>query len=84
LLTLDDFNFKEIEILPNEFEFEEKRKGMLVSNWIISKKVDKIYLKEPLNEGPSLIFKSNLIEVIFFDSESLTQIIDKESNKNIN
>ena len=53
----------------------------LVSNWLISKKVDKIYLKDPLNQGPSLIFKNNLTEVIFFDSKSLMEIINKELKK---
>ena len=81
LLKFEDFSFREIEIFSNKFEFEEKRKGILVSNWLISKKVDKIYLKEPLNEGPSLLFKNNLTEVIFFDLESLTQIINIESKK---
>ncbi|MHA1784740.1 MAG: cation diffusion facilitator family transporter [Candidatus Helarchaeota archaeon] len=67
-----------LEILPNKFAQEEKRKGILVSDWLISRKIHKVYLKEVLKKGPYLVFNNNLIEVEVTDLESLSEIINIE------
>ena len=44
-LEFQEGKFTKYEIKPNNFMKEEKRKGILVSDWLISEKVDKILLK---------------------------------------
>ena len=64
------------EIFVNKFAHEEKRKGILVSDWLISKKIDKIYLKDPLKKGPSLIFNNNFVDVELSNFNFLYEIIN--------
>ena len=66
------------EILSNEFLNEEKRKGILISDWLNSKNIDKLYVKKELKKGPMLIFKNNAVRVQVTDFENITQIIEKE------
>lgn len=68
------------EIIVNKFAHEEKRKGILVSDWLISKKIDKIYLKEPLKKGPSLIFNNNFVDVELSNFTYLNEIIKINNN----
>lgn len=68
------------KIIPNEFAQEEKRKGILVSEWLISEKIDKIYLKNALNKGPSIILEQNFIVIVLIDLDNLREIIDQEKS----
>jgi cation diffusion facilitator family transporter len=63
------------EIKPNNFIKEKKRKGILVSDWLISEKIDKIYLKNPLKKGPSLIFNNNFVQIELIDVTFLKEIL---------
>ncbi len=74
-------NISNIEIIPNDFIYQEKRKGLLVSEWLISQKIDKLILKNALKKGPSLIFSNDFIEVIITDLENLNEIINLEKEK---
>lgn len=65
-------------IITNKFIKEEKRKGILISDWLISFKIDKIYLKKDLKVGPQLIFEKSLILMEMTKLEKLNDIINHE------
>lgn len=69
------------EIISNKFAHEEKRKGILISEWLISKKIDGLILKEELKKGPSLIFNNSFVEVTLTDLEKFGEIIHFEKEK---
>lgn len=81
LLEFQESNFLNYEIVANKFVNEEKRKGLLVSEWLLAQKTDKIYIKKALNKGPSLIFDNNYVEIEITDLENLNEIIKKEEIK---
>ena len=66
------------EIIVNKFISEEKRKGLLISEWLVSYKIDKIYIKKLLKKGPSLIFSNNFVEMELTDCNFLQEIIEIE------
>lgn len=78
LLEFQEGSFLKFEIIANKFATEEKRKGLLISEWLISEKCDKIYLKKDLKKGPSLVLNNNFVEVELSEFESLNDIIIKE------
>jgi len=82
ILEFEDNNFLKYEIIINKFAHEEKRKGIFVSDWLIQKKIDILYLKKELKKGPFLIFNNNFIEVELTDFEILDDIV-KSPIKNI-
>ncbi len=65
-------------IIVNKFIKEEKRKGILISDWLMSKKIDKIYLKKELKIGPKLIFEKGLIQMEITTQDKLIEIINHE------
>ena len=65
-------------IITNKFIKEEKRKGILISDWLISFKIDKIYLKKDLKVGPKLIFEKSLILMEMTNLDKLNDIINHE------
>ncbi|MFX1392957.1 MAG: cation diffusion facilitator family transporter [Promethearchaeota archaeon] len=81
ILEFEDNKFLKYKIIINEFAHEEKRKGILVSDWLIQKKIDKIYLKKELKKGPSLVFNSNFIDLKLTDLKNLNEIIEKEKEQ---
>ena len=66
------------QILTNKFKSVEKRKGILISDWLVSEKIDKVFLRKELNKGPSLIFENSFVQVITTESENLRAIIRSE------
>ncbi|MEJ2294469.1 MAG: cation diffusion facilitator family transporter [Candidatus Lokiarchaeota archaeon] len=66
------------QILTNKYKDVEKRKGILISDWLVSEKIDKVYLRKELNKGPSLIFENSFVQVISIESENLREIINRE------
>ncbi|MHA1488186.1 MAG: cation diffusion facilitator family transporter [Promethearchaeota archaeon] len=78
LIVIQEENLLKLELLPNKFAQEEKRKGILISDWLSSEKIDKIYIKQELKKGPYLIFENSLIEMVITDIEDLNGIIRKE------
>jgi len=78
LLEFQDREFLKIEVILNKFAHEEKRKGILVSDWLISKKTDKIYLRKSLKKGPLLIFNNNFVEIILTDLNNLNEVVNIE------
>lgn len=78
IIELKQGKLLNLTITPNEFIDEEKRKGILVSDWLTSKKIDKIYLIKELKKGPKLIFENSLIQIEITDFDNLNQIIERE------
>ena len=83
LLKFKDGSLEKFEIVINKFVQEEKRKGILVSDWLISQKINTIYLKNVLKKGPYLIFNNNFVETIVTDLDNLNEVIliEKEKSK---
>ena len=79
LLEFQEENFLKFEININKFAKEQKRKGLLVSEWLISKKIDKIYLKQVLKKGPSLVFNNAFVEIEITDLEDLNELINEQN-----
>ncbi|MFX1390169.1 MAG: cation diffusion facilitator family transporter [Promethearchaeota archaeon] len=77
-LEFKEDQFEKMEIISNKFINEEKRKGILISDWFVSEKIDKIYLKKDLKKGPKLVFDNSFVEIILTNLNTLKQIIDKE------
>ncbi len=65
-------------IVANKFIKEEKRKGILISDWLISYRIDKIFLKKDLKIGPKLIFEKGLISIEITELNNLNEIINYE------
>ena len=65
-------------IITNKFIKEEKRKGILISDWLTLNKIDKIYLKKDLKIGPKLIFEKALILMETTQLDKLNEIINLE------
>lgn len=80
-LVFQEGNLSSSEIISNKFAHEEKRKGILISEWLMSKKIDILILKESLKKGPSLIFNNNFVEVTLTDLENFSDIIHFETEK---
>jgi len=80
-LEFQEGNLSTSEIISNKFAHEEKRKGILISEWLIAKKIDGLILKEVLKKGPSLIFNNSFIEVTLSDLENFGEIIQNEKEK---
>ena len=73
------FKLIKYDIAPNKFIAEEKRKGILISEWFLEEKIDKLYLKKDLKKGPKLILESSLVQMIITKFESLSEIVEQET-----
>ncbi len=65
-------------IVSNKFVNEEKRKGILISDWLILQKIDKIYLKKELKTGPKLLFEKALVLMELTKLDKLNEIMNLE------
>ena len=75
----NQFKLINYHIVPNKFKDEEKRKGILISEWFLEEKIDKLYLKSELKKGPKLILESSLVQMIITKFERLQEIIEQET-----
>ena len=71
---------KNYSILPNKFADEEKRKGILISEWLLIEKIDKLYLKKELNKGPHLLLEKGFVQMIVTELSSIKEILEQERN----
>lgn len=81
-LEFQEGSLLSLEVVPNKFIYEEKRKGILISDWLSAAKIDKLYLTKELNKGPELVFKNSLIEVELTKFNILKDIMIKELESN--
>jgi predicted Fe-Mo cluster-binding NifX family protein len=80
VLEFKEGSLLKFELIGNKFISEEKRKGLLISEWLVSLKIDKIYVKKLLNKAPSLIFSNNFVKMEHTNEIVLKEIIEKEEN----
>lgn len=64
-----------LNFIENPFLDQEKRKGILVADWLASKGIDKVLVKEPLKGGGKLAIETHLIETQVTDFNSINEII---------
>ncbi len=81
------FEFQEgvllrLVLVPNKFINEEKRKGILISEWLSAEKIDKLYLTKELKKGPQLVLTNSLIEMEITEFHVLNEILTKELKSN--
>lgn len=69
---------KNYNVLTNKFANEEKRKGILVSEWLLLEKIDKLYLKKELNKGPYLLLEKGFVQTIVTELSSIKEILEQE------
>ena len=69
---------KNHNILPNKFADEEKRKGILISEWLLLEKIDKLYLKNELKKGPYLLLEKGFVQMIVTELSSIKEILEQE------
>ncbi|TFG01006.1 MAG: cation diffusion facilitator family transporter [Promethearchaeota archaeon] len=81
ILEFREGDVSKFEVLSNEFIDEEKRKGILVSDWLSSKNIDKIYTGMKLKRGPKLVFENSFIEIILTEKNKLNGIIEQEKSQ---
>ncbi|MHA1302050.1 MAG: cation transporter dimerization domain-containing protein, partial [Candidatus Helarchaeota archaeon] len=80
-LELQEGEISKLEIQSNKYAKLEKRKGIKISDWLCSEKIDKLYLRKELQRGPLVIFENSLIEVNITDLNTLEEIYEKEKEK---
>ncbi|MHC1591869.1 MAG: cation diffusion facilitator family transporter [Candidatus Helarchaeales archaeon] len=78
-LSFENDTLKEIEILENPFIKQEKQKGISISEWLISKKIDKLFVKKELKKAPKLLLDSNFVEIEIDDFKILEDVVSKEA-----
>ena len=81
-LEFQEGSLLRLEVVPNKFINEEKRKGILISDWLNAVKIDKLYLTKALKKGPKLVFKNSFIEVELTEFNILNDIMIKELESN--
>ena len=79
----EENNFLELKnynVLTNKFADEEKRKGILISEWLLLEKIDKLYLKKELKKGPNLLLEKGFVQMIVTKLSSINDILEQERN----
>ncbi len=77
-LEIQDGSLLRLAVVPNQFMNEEKRKGILISDWLCTAKIDKLYLTKDLKKGPQLVFVNSFVEVEITEFKILNDILIKE------
>lgn len=81
LITLRsaDKTIEKREMITNPYREEEKAKGIRVAEWLVSQKVDRIFLKENLRgKGPEYVFANAGVEIVTSEFDTLDMTLDKE------
>jgi cation diffusion facilitator family transporter len=75
----------EEKILRNPYLKEKKRKGIIVSEWLIRNGVDTVYTRKAFDgKGPSYVFANAEVEVIVTEVETTEEIREELMQKEIN
>ena len=74
-LLFEDKKLIKFEVSPNKFRDTEKRKGILIADWLSSEKIDALFLKNDLKKGPKLVFENSLIDVSLTNYDIINQLI---------
>jgi len=81
-LELQEGLLLRLVVIPNKFINEEKRKGILISEWLSTEKIDKLYLAKELKKGPQLVLTNSLIEMEITEFHQLNEILTNELKSN--
>ncbi len=74
---LKDNKIINLNFMQNPYLTEEKRKGILVGNWLAAKSTDIILVKEPLKGGAKLALEKHLIEIKIIENPSIKEYFEK-------
>jgi predicted Fe-Mo cluster-binding NifX family protein len=67
------------EVIANPHHQEEKAKGIKVAEWLVSQKVDRLFIKESLQgKGPEYVFASSGIEMCSRQYDTLDMALEQE------
>ena len=66
-----------VNYIQNPYLTEEKRKGILVANWLAEKFTDTILVKEPLKGGAKLALEKHLIEIKIIKNPSIKEFFQE-------
>jgi cation diffusion facilitator family transporter len=76
---LVDGAIENYEVMRNPYCEEEKAKGIRVAEWLVSRKVDRIMLKEDLRgKGPEYVFANAGVEMVDTPSDTLDEALERE------
>ena len=78
-LRLADGAIEKREVITNPYIQEEKAKGIKVAEWLVSQKVDRIFIKEGLQgKGPEYVFANAGVEMANREYDTLDTALDME------
>jgi len=78
-LRLADRIVEKREVTVNPYCQEEKAKGIKMAEWLVSRKIDRIFLRESLQgKGPEYVFASAGVEIKTSEFDTLDLTLDKE------
>ena len=78
-LRLADGAIEKREVIINPHCQEEKAKGIKLAEWLVSQKVDRVFIKESLQgKGPEYVFANAGVEMASSESDTLDLELDKE------
>jgi cation diffusion facilitator family transporter len=81
-LRLIDGAIEKREVIINPHCQDEKAKGIKVAEWLVSLKVDRIFIKESLQgKGPEYVFANAGVKIESIDCDTLNMALDKELTK---
>jgi predicted Fe-Mo cluster-binding NifX family protein len=71
----------ELKVIANPYATEPKRKGIMVAEWLGEQQVHRVFVKETLKKGPTVVFNSYFVQVIETNHELLRDIFSEISEK---
>ena len=78
-LRLQDGTIEKREVMTNPYCQEIKAKGIKVAEWLVSQKVDRIFIKEGLQgKGPEYVFANAGVQMASTGFDTLDMALDKE------
>ena len=81
-VRLSDGEIEKQEVIKNPFRELPKAKGIRVAEWLASKKVDKVYMKEEIQgKGPGYVLTNAGIEMTYTEAKSLSSALGKILNQ---
>jgi cation diffusion facilitator family transporter len=77
-LHLKDGVVEKREVMSNPYRREAKAKGIKVAEWLVSQKVNRVYIKESLQgRGPEYVLANAGVEMINSQSDTLERELEK-------
>jgi cation diffusion facilitator family transporter len=77
-LRIKDKAVENRDIEPNPYADTEKGKGIKVAEWLVDRRIDRIFLMEPFQgRGPEYVFRNAGVEVNTVNKATLSEVIDE-------